>query len=177
MSGGLLAGAALVSLLGAPQVIAEPLYLTSMAVGGWPIARAALGALRRRALDMNVLMTLAAIGAVGIGSYAEGAWVLVLFAVGTTLEAYAFDRSRRSVTELMELAPEQARVIVEDGSERLMPVEEVTVGARFLVRPGERIALDGEVVSGASSVDEAPITGEAVPVDRCSPAPSTPTAR
>jgi len=162
----LLAVAVVATPAGASRAVAEPLYLASMAVGGWAIARAALAALRRRSLDMNVLMTLAAVGAVGIGSYAEGAWVLVLFAVGTTLEAYAFDRSRRSVSELMELAPEQARVIAEHGSERLMPVEEVVVGARFLVRPGERIALDGEVVDGRSSVDEAPITGESVPVDK-----------
>src|SRR3954451_11324999 len=162
----LLAVAVAATLASASRLVAEPLYLASMAVGGWPIARAALAALRRRSLDMNVLMTLAAVGAVGIGSYAEGAWVLVLFAVGTTLETYAFDRSRRSVTELMELAPEQARVVADDGSERLMPVEEVSVGARFLVRPGERIPLDGDVVAGASSVDEAPITGESVPVDK-----------
>jgi Cd2+/Zn2+-exporting ATPase len=164
----LLAVAVVATLAGASRAVAEPLYLASMAVGGWPIARAALAALRRRSLDMNVLMTLAALGAVGIGSYAEGAWVLVLFALGTTLEAWAFDRSRQSVTELMELAPEQARVVGEDGSEHPLPVEDVGVGARFLVRPGERIALDGEVVDGRSSVDEAPITGESVPVDKAS---------
>ena len=162
----LLAVAVAATLAGAPRAVAEPLYLASMAVGGWAIARAALAALRRRSLDMNVLMALAAVGAVGIGSYAEGAWVLVLFAVGTTLETYAFDRSRRSVSELMELAPQQARVLGEDGSERLVPVEEVTAGTRFLVRPGERVALDGDVVAGTSSVDEAPITGESVPVDK-----------
>jgi Cd2+/Zn2+-exporting ATPase len=161
-----LAAAVVASLWGAPRAVTEPLYLASMAVGGWAIARAALAALQRRSLDMNALMSLAAVGAVGIGEYAEGAWVLVLFAVGTTLESYAFDRSRRSVTELMDLAPEQARVISGDGDEHLMPVEEVTVGARFVVRPGERIPLDGVVVSGASSVDEAPITGESVPVDK-----------
>jgi Cd2+/Zn2+-exporting ATPase len=162
----LLAAAVIASLAGASRAAVEPLYLASMAVGGWPIARAALAGLRRGSLDMNVLMTLAALGAVGIGSYAEGAWVLVLFAVGTTLETYAFDRTRRSVTELMELAPARARVLGDDGSERLVPVEEVTVGVRFVVQPGERIALDGDVVAGASSVDEAPITGESVPVDK-----------
>ncbi|MEO8688822.1 MAG: cation-translocating P-type ATPase [Solirubrobacteraceae bacterium] len=162
----LLAVAVAATLAGATRAVAEPLYLTSMAVGGWAIARAALAGLRRGSLDMNVLMTLAAVGAVGIGSYAEGAWVLVLFAVGTTLESFAFDRSRRSVAELMDLAPEQARVIADDGSEHLVPVEEVTVGTRFVVRPGERIPLDGLVVDGASSVDEAPITGESVPVDK-----------
>jgi Zn2+/Cd2+-exporting ATPase len=161
----LLAVAVAVSLAGAPRVVAEPLYLLSMAVGGWPIVRAAAGALRRRSLDMNVLMTLAAVGAVGIGSYAEGAWVLVLFAVGTTLEALAFDRSRRSVRALMELAPAQARVVDEHG-ERLVPVDEVTPGTRVLVRPGERVPLDADVATGASSIDEAPITGESLPVDK-----------
>jgi Cd2+/Zn2+-exporting ATPase len=162
----LLAAAVIADLAGVPRAVAEPLYLASMAVGGWPIARAALAALRRRSLDMNVLMALAALGAVGIGSSAEGAWVLVLFAVGTTLESYAFDRSRRSVSDLMDLAPEQARVLYDDGTERLVPAEEITVGTRFVVRPGERIALDGEVIAGLSSVDEAPITGESVPVDK-----------
>jgi Cd2+/Zn2+-exporting ATPase len=161
-----LAAAVAASLAGAPRAVAEPLYLAAMAVGGWPIARAALAGLRRGALDMNVLMTLAALGAVGIGSYAEGAWVLVLFAVGTTLENDAFDRTRRSVAELMELAPPRARVVGADGDERLVPVEEVAAGACFAVRPGERIALDGEVLEGASSVDEAPITGESVPVEK-----------
>jgi Cd2+/Zn2+-exporting ATPase len=162
----LLTAAVAATLAGAGRAVAEPLYLASMAIGGWPIARAALAGVRRRSLDMNVLMTLAAVGAVGIGAYAEGAWVLVLFAVGTTLETYAFDRSRRSVTELMELAPERARVIGDDGGEHLVPVEEVTAGTRFAVQPGERIALDGDVLAGASSVDEAPITGESVPVDK-----------
>jgi Cd2+/Zn2+-exporting ATPase len=166
VSGAVLALAVVASQAGASRPVAETLYLVSMAVGGWPIARAALAALRRRALDMNVLMTLAAVGAVGIGSYAEGAWVLVLFAVGTTLENFAFDRSRRSVSDLMELAPPRARVVGDDGSERLVPVEEVTVGTPFAVHPGERIALDGEVVAGETSVDEAPITGESVPVDK-----------
>ena len=179
----LLAVAVAATLAGAPRAVAEPLYLTSMAVGGWPIARAALAGLRRRSLDMNVLMTLAAVGAVGIGAYAEGAWVLVLFAVGTTLESFAFDRSRRSVAELMDLAPEQARVIADDGGEQLVDVEDGRGRRRFVVRPGERIPLDGVVVAGASSVDEAPITGESVPVDKqpgdelSSPAPSTPRAR
>jgi Cd2+/Zn2+-exporting ATPase len=161
----LLAVAVAASLAGASRAVAEPLYLVSMAVGGWPIARAAEAALRRRSLDMNVLMTLAAVGAVGIGAYAEGAWVLVLFAVGTSLEALAFDRSRRSVRALMELAPARARVVDEHG-ERLVPVDEVTPGTRVLVRPGERVPLDGDVVTGASSIDQAPITGESVPVDK-----------
>ena len=161
----LLLVAVIAALASAPRAVAAPLYLLSMTVGGWPIARAALAALRRRALDMNVLMALAAIGAVGIGEYAEAAWVLVLFAVGTGLESLALERSRLSVEALMELAPAQARVLV-DGREQLLDAADVTAGMRFAVRPGERLALDGVVVSGASSIDQSPITGESAPVDK-----------
>lgn len=160
----LLALAVLAALLGAPRVVAEPLYLIAMAVGGWPIAGAALVALRVRSLDMNVLMALAAVGAVAIGAYAEGAWVLVLFAVGTTLESFALDRTRNAVNALLELAPAEARVIA-DGRERNVGVEELRPGDRVVVRPGERLAIDGEVVEGASSVDQSAVTGESVPVD------------
>jgi len=153
------------SIAGAPRAVAEPLYLLSMAIGGWPIALAALTALRRRSLDMNVLMALAALGAVGIGDYAEGAWVLVLFAVGTTLESLALDRTRRSVEALMELAPDEAHVLA-DGHERTVAVEDVVAGTLLLVRPGERVPLDGVVVEGASSIDESALTGESVPVDK-----------
>jgi Cd2+/Zn2+-exporting ATPase len=165
VAGALLLVAVAVDLAGAARDVAEPLYLLAMAVGGWPIARAALAGLRSRRLDMNVLMTLAAAGAVAIGSYAEGAWVLVLFAVGTSLEALAFDRSRRSVRALMELTPQQARVVDESG-ERLVDVEDVPPGTTVMVRPGERIPLDAVVIEGASSVDESPVTGESVPVDK-----------
>ena len=121
-------------------------------------------ALRRRSLDMNVLMALAAVGAVGIGAYAEGAWVLVLFAVGTTLETL---RARpqppvgRGADGARAGAGARAR---RRRPSALVPVEEVAAGTRFAVRPGERVPLDGVVVGGASSVDEAPITGESVPV-------------
>ncbi|MCW2992583.1 MAG: Heavy metal translocating P-type ATPase [Conexibacter sp.] len=161
----LLVLAAAASLVSAPRAVAEPLYLLSMAVGGWSIALAAWGALLRRSLDMNVLMALAAVGAVGIGAYAEGAWVLVLFAVGTGLEAMALERSRRSVRALMDLAPAQARVLV-DGREQVVGVDAVAVGDHVVVRPGERLPLDGTVADGSSSVDQAPITGESVPVDK-----------
>ncbi|MGI8439780.1 MAG: heavy metal translocating P-type ATPase [Thermoleophilaceae bacterium] len=157
--------AVVTSLAGAPAAAATALYLTSLAVGGWPIARAALVSLRRWNLDMNVLMTLAAVGAVGIGEYAEGAWVLVLFALGTTLEGFALERTRRSVEALMELAPDEAS-LVDGEEERVVAVAEVARGAMFVVRPGERIPLDGEVVDGFSGVDESPITGESVPVDK-----------
>ena len=154
-----------VSVAGAPRLVAEPLYLLSMVIGGWPIARAAAAGLLRGSLDMNVLMTLAAVGAVGIGAYAEAAWVLVLFALGTTLETYALDRTRRSVAALAELAPEVA-CVVDQAGERLVPVDEVAIGTLIVVRPGERMPLDGIVEAGTSTVDQSPITGESVPVDR-----------
>lgn len=156
--------AVIASLAGTSRLVAEPLYLLSMAVGGWSIALAALSALRVRALDMNVLMTLAAVGAVAIGAYAEGAWVLVLFSVGTTLETFALDRSRRAVEALMELAPREARVLRGE-VEHTVPVEQVIVGDLLVVRPGERLPVDGIVARGSSSVDQSPITGESVPVD------------
>ena len=161
----LLAVGVVASLLNAPRAVAEPVYLLSLAVGGWPLARAALAALRRRSLDMNVLMTLAALGAVGIGDYAEGAWVLVLFAVGTTLETFALDRSRRSVEALMELAPAEAQLL-EGGQERTVPVSEVTPRSLVLVRPGERVPLDGVITEGGSALDESALTGEPIPVDK-----------
>ncbi len=157
--------ASIVLLVAATLASAEPLYLASMAVGGWPIARAAASALRRRLLDMNVLMALAAAGAVAIGAYAEGAWVLVLFALGTGLESLTLERSRRSVEALMELAPARVRVLA-GGREELVDVEDVAVGTEYVVRPGERLALDGAVRSGGSSVDQSAITGESVPVDK-----------
>ena len=158
----LLAGV-VASLLGAPVALAESLYLLSMIVGGWPIARAAAGAVAVRKLDMNVLMALAAVGAVAIGEYAEGAWVLVLFAIGTTLESFALDRTRRAVESLMELAPSEARLLV-DGHERTVPADLVAPGDLLMVRPGERFAVDGRVVEGTSGVDQSAITGESVPV-------------
>src|SRR5690606_7498893 len=116
-------------------------YLLSMLVGGWPIARAGLVGLRRRSLDMNVLMLVAAVGAVAIGAYAEGAWVLVLFAIGTSLERHALDRSRRAVHALLELAPGEARVLA-DGVERTVPLDRVRPDDLVVVRPGERLPVD-----------------------------------
>ena len=153
------------SLTGAPRAVSEPLYLLSMAVGGWAIGLAALQALRRRTLDMNVLMTMAALGAVAIGDYAEAAWVLVLFSVGTTIETFALDRSRRSVEALMELAPAEANLVTDAGVESVA-VERISPEQHVLIRPGERVPLDGVVVEGASSIDESALTGESIPVDK-----------
>lgn len=146
-----------------PPVVA--VYLTAVLVGGVPIFRAALSALRSRHLDMNVLMSAAVVGAAGIGAWGEAALVVVLFAAGNALQSYAVDRTRGAVRALVRLAPEEVTVRRE-GVEQAVPAGEVRVGDRVVVRPGERLAVDGEVEEGESTVDEAPVTGESVPVEK-----------
>lgn len=128
-----------------------------------PKAWIALGRLR---LDMNVLMTVAVIGAVGLGEWLEGATVAVLFAVSHLLETWSVNRARRAVQSLMELSPERARVEQPDGTEQDVEVECVEVGSRIIVRPGEKFPLDGKVVEGETTVNQAPITGESALVSK-----------
>src|SRR5215212_7015641 len=140
-------------------------YAAAIVVGGVPIFRAAVAGLRARHLDMNVLMSAATIGAVGIGEWAEAASVVVLFAAGNALQVYAIDRTRGAVRALVKLAPNE--VLVRRGDAGVVvPASEVVVGETVVVRPGERLAVDGEVVEGSTAVDEAPVTGESVPVEK-----------
>ncbi|HEY3318305.1 MAG TPA: heavy metal translocating P-type ATPase [Coriobacteriia bacterium] len=145
-----------------PSVFA---FLGAILAGGWITARRAVASLRARSLDMNVLMTVAVIGATAIGDWREGATVVFLFALGGLLESRSLARTRRSIRDLMQLAPERARVR-RGGADIELPPDEAIVGDLLVVKPGERIALDGEVVRGASAVDESPITGESVPAEK-----------
>jgi Cd2+/Zn2+-exporting ATPase len=140
-------------------------YLAAIVVGGVPIFRAALAGLRARHLDMNVLMSAATVGAVGIGEWAEAASVVVLFAAGNALQVYAIDRTRGAVKALVRLAPNEV-LVRREASEMVVPTDEVGAGETVVVRPGERLAVDGKVVEGSSAVDEAPVTGESVPVEK-----------
>ena len=152
-------------LLGAPEVTRVGTYAVAIVVGGLPIFRAALAGLRARHLDMNVLMSAATVGAVGIGEWAEAASVVVLFAAGNALQVYAIDRTRGAVRALVRLAPDE--VLVRRGNAQVVvPAGDVGVGETVIFRPGERLAVDGEVVEGSSAVDEAPVTGESVPVEK-----------
>ncbi len=161
----LLAGFAL-EVFGQPSPYPQVFFALAMLLGGYHTARSGLyGLVRSRTLDMNVLMTTAVLGAAAIGQWAEGATVVFLFALGNALEGYTMERARGAIRALMELAPNQARV-KRGSSELSLPVEEVQVGDIVVVRPGEKIPLDGRVVSGSSSVNEAPITGESVPVEK-----------
>jgi Cd2+/Zn2+-exporting ATPase len=134
-------------------------------LGGARVARRAVIALRTFVLDMNVLMTVAVVGAVAIGRWEEGAAVVVLFAVALMLESYSTERTRRAVRSLMSLKPETASVLRE-GTERTVRAGEVGVGETVVIRPGERIPLDGEVVEGGSTVNESEMTGESAPVPK-----------
>lgn len=140
-----------------------PLYALSGILGGYYVARSAFLGLKSRTLDMYVLMTAAAIGAAIIGEWAEGATVLFLFSLGNVLESYALDRTRASVKKLIELSPDEA-IILKDAKEQLIPVDEVHLGDVAIVRPGERIPLDGRILKGSTSVNQATITGESLPV-------------
>jgi len=152
-------------LLGAPEAARVGAYVAAIAVGGLPIFRAALAGIRARHLDMNVLMSAATIGGAAIGEWAEAASVVVLFAAGNALQVYAIDRTRGAVRALVRLAPNE--VLVRRGeAEVVVPADDVEVGETVIARPGERLAVDGTVLEGSSAVDEAPVTGESVPVEK-----------
>jgi Zn2+/Cd2+-exporting ATPase len=160
----LVVGLALV-FAGAPEIAPIGAYLAAIAVGGGPILRAALAGLRARHMDMNVLMSVAIVGAVGIGEWAEAAFVVVLFAAGNALQVYAIDRTRGAVSALARLAPDEV-LVRRGGFEMVVPASAVAVGETAVVRPGERLAVDGEVVEGITTVDESPVTGESTPVEK-----------
>lgn len=141
------------------------LYALTAITGGFHAAKSGLYSLRSFSLDMNFLMTVAIIGAAAIGEWSEGAAVAFLFSVGNTLQVYTMDKTRRSIRSLMELAPSVGWVRRGD-EERRLPVEDIVVGDIVIIKPGERIAMDGIVQSGVSAVNQATITGESIPVEK-----------
>jgi Cd2+/Zn2+-exporting ATPase len=160
----LLAGVALQEF-GAMPLLAHGVLLASILIGGWSIFDKALKALRARVLDMNFLMTIAVVGAVLIGKWEEAAAVIVLFSFSLMLESYSATRTRRAVRSLMDLSPEMADVIHE-GKEVAIPAKQVRPGELLIIRPGQRIPLDGIVEAGMSGVVETMITGEPAPVEK-----------
>jgi len=138
----------------------------SIVIGGLPTLRRGLIALRTFTLNINFLMSVAVIGAAAIGEWPEAAVVIFLFAVAEHIEAFSLDRARNAVRSLMALTPDVVSVKQADGSWQQVPAANVPVGSGVRVKPGERLALDGVVVAGESSVNQAPITGESVPVDK-----------
>ncbi len=151
--------------LSAYDPLQKTFLLSSILIGGYPVARKGLRNLPRLNFDMNVLMTIAITGALIIGEWNEAAVVAFLFSVSEMLESYSMEKARQSIRSLMELAPSEATVL-RNGQEVRVPAEEVNIGDILLVKPGEKISLDGIILEGNTSVNEAPITGESMPVEK-----------
>ncbi len=146
-----------------PEIAA---YGLAVAFGARFVVVKAWYAARRLRPDMNLLMVIAVAGAAAIGEWFEAATVTFLFALSLLLESWSVGRARRAIADLLDLAPPTVRLKDAAGGETVVPAAEVPVGARFVVRPGERIPLDGRIVAGESAVDQAPITGESMPVPK-----------
>ena len=162
--GALVLFAFVLSLVGLPDAPTRVLYVIGMLITMQPILKSGINTLRiNHEFGINLLMSIAAVGAILIGEYLEGATVIFLFAIGEALEGYTADRARDSIRGLMALKPTQA-VRLHDGREESVPVAQLAVGDVLLVKPGENIPMDGTVIDGASGVNQAPITGESLPV-------------
>src|SRR5436190_6917150 len=166
-SGIALAAGLALEAIGAPAPASIALFVVSLAAGVGVTIRKAWSALRVGSLDINVLMTIAAAGAAVIGQWSEAATVVFLFAVAQTLEARTLERARSAIRALMDLTPADA-LLRDAAGERRIPVDRIEPGTMIVVRPGEKIPLDGDVVAGASEVNQAPVTGESLPVDKAS---------
>ncbi|HYF50648.1 MAG TPA: heavy metal translocating P-type ATPase [Planctomycetota bacterium] len=142
-----------------------PLFIISYISGGWAPVREVFNALRERRLDVNLLMVLAAIGAIVIGHWGEGATLLFLFSLSGALEKYTLERTARSIEALVELRPDTA-LVFRDGTEVRVPLEQIALGEIVRVLPGERLGVDGVVTEGDTNIDESTITGESMPVSK-----------
>ncbi|UST63851.1 heavy metal translocating P-type ATPase [Pseudomonas moraviensis] len=150
----------------APDWVVAIVALVSILSGGLGTYKKGWIALKNLNLNINALMSIAVTGAILIGQWPEAAMVMFLFTVAELIEARSLDRARNAISGLMQMTPVQATVLQPDGNWREQEVKSVELGARVRVKPGERIALDGAVVSGSSTIDQAPITGESLPVEK-----------
>ncbi|TWH46232.1 Cd2+/Zn2+-exporting ATPase [Sporomusa sp. KB1] len=165
LSGVSLAVAYGVEKFGGPALVFLPLYIVAMVLGGWGNFKKAAYALPRMNFNMSVLMSVAVIGALAIGQYEEGASVAFLYAISEMLEAWTMEKARRSIRQLMDIAPKTARVRRE-AMEEEVSVEDIVLNDIMIVRPGEKIAMDGVIAKGESAINQAAITGESVPAEK-----------
>ena len=166
-----LPGLVMTEILGQHHLWIDGLSCIALALAGWPIAQSAWRSLRiSREININVLMTLAAIGAVIIGAYVEAAMVMVLFAIGEALEGYTANRARHAIRSLMQVAPNVATRLRTKGNsadrQEQVDTNRLDVGDVILIRPGERIPMDGRILAGHSAIDQAAITGESRLLDK-----------
>lgn len=162
----LIAGA-VARALDAASAMTTTLFVIAYVSGGWFSLLEGLESLvKRRRIDVDLLMVMAAVGAAAIGEWLEGGILLFLFSLSNAMQFYAMDRTRRAITDLMQARPREALLKTEAGDTRLVPVEELRVGDVIVVRPGELVPIDGRIAAGSSSLEEASITGESVPVHK-----------
>mgnify|MGYP001370266370 CR=1 FL=1 len=150
---------------GEENLITVLLFAASIIIGGYSLFKVGIKNLLRLDFDMKTLMTVAIIGAAIIGEWAEGAVVVILFAISEALERFSMDRTRQSIRSLMDIAPKEA-LVRRNGQEMMIHVDDIAVGDMMVVKPGQKIAMDGVVISGSSAVNQAAITGESVPVSK-----------
>ena len=150
---------------GVSAAVYIPIYVAAVVLGGWSNFRKAARALPRGNFNMSVLMSVAVVGAMAIGQYEEGASVAFLFAISEMLEGWTMEKARRSIRDLMDIAPKVAKVR-RGGDEIDIPVEEIIVGDVMIIYPGEKIAMDGVIVKGESAINQAAITGESMPLEK-----------
>ncbi|GAE26891.1 cadmium-transporting ATPase [Halalkalibacter wakoensis JCM 9140] len=153
------------SVYGEGHVFSVLLFMASIVIGGFSLFKVGFKNLLRLQFDMKTLMTVAVIGAAIIGEWTEGAIVVILFAISEALERFSMDKARQSIRSLMDIAPKEA-LIRRDGQEMMIKVDEIEVGDIMIVKPGQKIAMDGVVRIGHSAVNQAAITGESVPVEK-----------
>ncbi|NLB52183.1 MAG: cadmium-translocating P-type ATPase [Syntrophomonadaceae bacterium] len=162
----MLAAGVIAGITQAPALLSTIFFITGIILGGFlPFKNGISVLINAREFDMNILMAIAVIGAAVIGEYVEAAAVVFLFSLGNALQGYTLDKTRNSIRALMELAPDEA-LVKRSGREMTLPVAEIDLGDIIIIRPGEKIAMDGQVIKGFSAVNQAPITGESIPVEK-----------
>src|SRR6056297_2094577 len=165
ISGGLILTAWILQFSGFNQYYFNYLMIVAAVIAGYQVALNAYNTLKRKILSIDALVTIAAVGALFIGEYWEAAAVTFLFTFGSYLEARTMGKTRNAIFELMEMAPKKASV-KRDGKEIEVAADEVKVGEKVIVSPGEKIPVDGKVINGSSEVNQASITGESIPVEK-----------
>lgn len=152
-------------LIGAGAFPTKTFYILAIVIGGFRLFKEGMADLSQLNFTMEVLMTIAIIGAAIIGQWAEGAIVVLLFAVSEALERFSMDKARQSIRTLMDIAPKEALIRRHD-KEQVIPVNEIQIGDVMIIKPGQKIPMDGTVIKGHSSVNQSAITGESVPVEK-----------